>query len=150
MPWNSTVSTYFQVLNVAGAISAFASASHSDIDFIKFLGLTGFVFSFTNVLLRLCHFDEQIPAWIYVEMGFNLLWTLLYIIGASLMAQWGSSYGCCGCSFAAFFGFTVTLVYITDLIVLFFKRKAMIEDSDEKSENPVSTKDAWKASNEKF
>ena len=39
------------------------------------------------------------------------------------MTQWGASYSCCGCSFAAFFGFTVTLFYITDLIILLYHRK---------------------------
>ena len=30
------------------------------------------------------------PLWIYVEMGFTVLWSMLYIIGASIMTQWGA------------------------------------------------------------
>merc|ERR1711997_946879 len=92
----------FQIfLNIAGSIAAFASASHSDIDYFKFLGLSGFIFSFTNVLIYLFHLDDYIKYWIYIEMSFNALWILLYIIGSSIMTSWGASYGCCGCSFAA-------------------------------------------------
>jgi hypothetical protein len=127
----------FQFLNIAGAIAAFASASHSDIDFFKFLGITGFIFSFTNVLLHLFNLDEHIPFWIFVEMGFTVLWSLLYIIGASLMTQWGASYGCCGCSFAAFFGFTVTLVYITDLVLLMYKKKTLMSMTDSSTNGSV-------------
>ena len=87
---NTNLFLYFQFLNVAGAISAFASASHTDIDFIKFLGISGFVFCFTNILLHLFNLDEFMPLWIYVEMGFTVLWSMLYIIGASIMTQWGA------------------------------------------------------------
>ena len=86
----SKIEFFFQFLNVAGAISAFASASHTDIDFIKFLGISGFVFCFTNILLHLFNLDEFMPLWIYVEMGFTVLWSMLYIIGASIMTQWGA------------------------------------------------------------
>ena len=107
-------------------------------DYFKFLGLTGFIFSFTNVLIYLFHLDDHIPLWHYIEMGFNLLWILLYIIGSSLMTTWGASYGCCGCSFAAFFGFSVTILYIVDLIILIYKRKAMINDSSDNPEEQIN------------
>lgn len=121
----------FQFLNIAGSIAAFASAAHSDVDYFKFLGLSGFIFSFTNTLLYLFHLDEYIPLWIYVEIGFNIVWSVLYIIGSALMTSWGANYACCGCSFAAFFGFSVTLLYIVDTIFLLFKKRAlgMAEDA---------------------
>ena len=139
---------------MAGAIAAFASASHSDVDFFKFLGLTGFVFCFTNVLLHLFHLDEYISMWIYLEMGFTIIWSLLYIIAASIMTQWGASYGCCGCSFAAFFGFLVTLFYITDLVILMYHRKQrmLIQEQPEvimSNGGPQTGHDAW-ASNQRF
>ena len=121
-------------MNIAGAISAFASAQHSDVDYFKFLGLTGFIFSFTNVLIYLFHLDDHIPLWHYIEIGFNVLWTLLYIIGSSLMTTWGANYGCCGCSFAAFFGWLVTLLYICDLILIIYKRRALISASESDAE----------------
>ena len=80
----------FQFLNISGSIAAFAyNASHSDIDYMKSLGLGGFIFSFTNVLVYLFHLDEYIPLWIYFEIGFNILWSFMYIVGSSLMTNWG-------------------------------------------------------------
>ena len=77
-------------MNISGSIAAFAyNASHSDIDYMKSLGLGGFIFSFTNVLVYLFHLDEYIPLWIYFEIGFNILWSFMYIVGSSLMTNWG-------------------------------------------------------------
>ena len=77
-------------MNISGSIAAFAySASHSDVDYFKFLGLSGFIFSFTNVLIYLFHLDEYIPLWIYFEITFNILWSFMYIVGSSLMTNWG-------------------------------------------------------------
>ena len=44
---------------------------------------------------------------------------------SNILQTLGASYGCCACSFAAFFGFSVTLLYITDLIFLLFKKRAL-------------------------
>lgn len=138
---------YFQFLNICGSIAAFASASHSDVDYFKFLGLSGFIFSFTNTLFYLFNLDQYVPLWLYIEMGFNLIWSLLYIIGSSLMTVWGASYGCCGCSFAAFFGFCVTLLYIIDLVLLLYKKKAIsLADEAIKTANgapPGTASAAW-------
>ena len=137
---------YFQFLNIAGSIAAFASASHSDIDYFKFLGLSGFIFSFTNTLVYLFHLDEFIPLWIYIEIGWNVTWSILYIIGSSLMTSWGASYGCCGCSFAACFVFSVTLMYIVYTIFLLFKKRAMSlaeESVTNANGTRVATANAW-------
>lgn len=84
-------------------------------------------------------------------MGFDLLWILLYIIGSSLMTTWGANYGCCGCSFAAFFGFSVTILYICDLIIILYKRKAMINATSDNPEdaqiNGTPPSAAWTTSN---
>ena len=138
---------FFQFLNISGSIAAFAySASHSDVDYFKFLGLSGFIFSFTNVLIYLFHLDEYIPLWIYFEIGFNILWSFMYIIGSSLMTSWGASYGCCACSFAAFFGFSVTLLYITDLIFLLFKKRAISLAEDSVTSSNGAPAAAWTTS----
>ena len=67
-----------------------------------------------------------------------------------------NSYECCGCSFAAFFGFTVTLIYITDLIILMYHRKQRLLEQDQpevhmtsnggpRRNSPPSTAEAWSA-----
>ena len=75
------------------------------------------------------------------------------------MTQWGAGYGCCGCSFAAFFGFTVTLFYITDLIILMYHRKMRNMEQPESLTTsnggphpPNAAGDAWASTqlNERF
>jgi hypothetical protein len=103
---------------LCGAISAFASGIwHTNISFFEFVSMAGFLLGVILLLLHLTNLVREVAMWPLIELSLDALWSLFYVIGASLVAKWAPWSAACGS--AAFFGFAALITYIIDGILIF-------------------------------
>uniref|UniRef100_T1JEB9 MARVEL domain-containing protein n=1 Tax=Strigamia maritima TaxID=126957 RepID=T1JEB9_STRMM len=111
------------ILNFIGFIcimaSGYAGSTHPRGSWFNFVAVTGFWVSGTLLFMYLFHGIERLHMipWLLLEFVFCLVWTIFYLIGASLVAAWASASEAYGA--AAFFGFVAMVVYGYDTFIKF-------------------------------
>ncbi|KAG8231903.1 hypothetical protein J437_LFUL011372 [Ladona fulva] len=114
------------VLNLLGFICIIATHPYvtSRGSWFNTVSMGGFWFTGIMLALYLFHVIEKlyrIP-WLKIEFGFCLLWTLFYLIAASLAADYGRLIEAFGA--AAFFGFCAMVAYGADAYFKFMAIKS--------------------------